>query len=218
MAPVAPKLRARHAARGTGTSPRAAATNPAPLGIGQPGAGTGVTVDPTELLIGSEAQYFFDDAVIETLVNLKRTMHRPERHPGNPIIQSDRPWEQITYTACNGAQFWRDDGAGRFHCLYTNFKFDRDRYTRQGGSIHSPDVAVMSTLYAPPTTATCGRSRHWGSITRIVTTPMPCLGARQPGESTTWRCSTIRSRAAPSSATRRYTRTYLRPDSPATPR
>ena len=107
-----------------------------------------MTVDPTELLIGGEAQYFFDDAVIETLVNLKRTIHRPERHPGNPIIQSDRPWEQITYTACNGAQFWRDDGTGRFHCLYTNFKFDRARYTRQGGSIHSPDVAVMSTLYA----------------------------------------------------------------------
>ena len=105
-------------------------------------------MDPTELLIGGEAQYFFDDAVIETLVNLKRTIHRPERHPGNPMIKSDRPWEQITYTACNGAQFWRDDGTGRFHCLYTNFKFDRDRYTRQGGSIHSPDVAVMSTLYA----------------------------------------------------------------------
>ena len=69
-------------------------------------------MDPTELLIGGEAQYFFDDAVIETLVNLKRTIHRPERHPGNPIIQSDRPWEQITYASCNGAQFWL---AGRGH-------------------------------------------------------------------------------------------------------
>ena len=41
MAPVALKLRSRYAARGTGTPPRAAAVNPASLGIGLPSAGGG---------------------------------------------------------------------------------------------------------------------------------------------------------------------------------
>ena len=84
-------------------------------------------MDTTELHVGNQPQYFFDDGIIESVHNLTRTLHRPEKTDANPVIQSDRPWEHLTYFTANGSQVWRDAATGKFHCLYQSWKFDRDK-------------------------------------------------------------------------------------------
>ncbi len=84
-------------------------------------------IDTTELHIGNEPQYFFDDGIIESVHNLTRTLHSPERIDANPIIRSDRSWEYVTYFTANGSQVWRDTSTGRFHCLYQSWRFNRDK-------------------------------------------------------------------------------------------
>jgi hypothetical protein len=46
------------------------------------------------LAIGSTRQLFLDDLLIERLEGCRRQFHRPVRHPDNPRIEADRPWEQ----------------------------------------------------------------------------------------------------------------------------
>ena len=84
-------------------------------------------IDTTSLHVHDEPQYFFDNGVIESLHHLTRTVHGPRRSDANPVIQSDQPWEHITYFTGNGSQVWRDAATGRFHCLYQSWRFDRAR-------------------------------------------------------------------------------------------
>lgn len=46
------------------------------------------------LAIGTEAQVFVDDYVIESMSGLKRRLNPLVKHPGNPIIKPDQPWEE----------------------------------------------------------------------------------------------------------------------------
>jgi hypothetical protein len=46
---------------------------------------------------------FVDDFHISALSKLKRTMHQVEKHPANPLIKPDRPWEGLTIWAMNSA-------------------------------------------------------------------------------------------------------------------
>ena len=84
-------------------------------------------IDTTSLVIGDEPQYFLDNGIVESVHNLTRTFHSPQKHGENPIIRSDRPWEYVTYFTANGSQVWRDASTGQFHCLYQCWKFDRDK-------------------------------------------------------------------------------------------
>jgi hypothetical protein len=40
-----------------------------------------------------ERQLFVDDYLIASSINLKRTVHQATKHPGNPIISDETPWE-----------------------------------------------------------------------------------------------------------------------------
>ena len=50
-------------------------------------------VPPKQLKLGHEKQLLIDDWSIAKTGNIKRTFHRPEKHPQNPLIVSDQPWE-----------------------------------------------------------------------------------------------------------------------------
>ena len=84
-------------------------------------------LDTVTLYIDDEPQFFFDNGIIESVHNLTRTIHSPDKHRANPVIRSDKPWEHVTYFTGNGYHVWRDRQAGRFHCLYTSWKFDREK-------------------------------------------------------------------------------------------
>ena len=105
-------------------------------------------IDTTQLIIGEEPQYFFDNGIVERVSGVTRTLHSPEKVSTNPLIGRDRPWEHVTYFSCNTWTLWRDAATGRFHCLYTDWRFDRDRAARSGGLIVDWDNARLRQLYA----------------------------------------------------------------------
>ena len=43
-----------------------------------------------------QAQLFLDDGVIESSTLVERVMHQPIRHPANPLLTPEKPWEGPT--------------------------------------------------------------------------------------------------------------------------
>jgi hypothetical protein len=43
--------------------------------------------------IGSEKPLFLDDELIAERRRISNVVYRPEKHPQNPILVADRPWE-----------------------------------------------------------------------------------------------------------------------------
>jgi len=43
--------------------------------------------------VGSRQQLFLDDHVVDRMDGVGRQVHRPRRHPANPVLKPDRPWE-----------------------------------------------------------------------------------------------------------------------------
>ncbi|MBH06466.1 MAG: hypothetical protein CMJ20_09110 [Phycisphaeraceae bacterium] len=52
---------------------------------------------PRTISVNSEKQLFIDNWAVEEQQNINRTFHRPTKHPDNPIIKADRPWEHALY-------------------------------------------------------------------------------------------------------------------------
>ena len=105
-------------------------------------------IDTTELLIGDKPQFFFDNGIIEEVQNVTRTMHRPKKVNDRPLITADRPWEHVTYFTGVDWALWRDPGANRFHCLYTDMKLDREKMAREGGTIIDWSNTRQRQMYA----------------------------------------------------------------------
>jgi hypothetical protein len=65
-------------------------------------------------------QLFVDDHVIERLDGLERTMHRPVRHPKNPILTGTEPWERWLI-GVNGRCVLFDQATRRFRMWYGTY-------------------------------------------------------------------------------------------------
>lgn len=76
--------------------------------------------DPSMLNIGTETQLFVDDLVIESVQNVCRTWHAPERVGDRPLIAKDRPWEHIVYTNCSDYKVIYDPDEALFKCWYAD--------------------------------------------------------------------------------------------------
>jgi hypothetical protein len=61
-------------------------------------------------------QLFLDDGGIESLEGLKRVVNPPTRHPGNPAVQGEHPWEKASVSVYGTALF--DEALGRFRLWY----------------------------------------------------------------------------------------------------
>ena len=75
--------------------------------------------------IGSTRQLFLDDYLIASARNVKRTVHQPQRHPANPIVVPDEPWEQRNDNYRAGVVYHyvrRDEATGKFRMWYAAFK------------------------------------------------------------------------------------------------
>lgn len=105
--------------------------------------------DTTDLIIGEAPQYFFDNGIVGAVQNITRTVHSPRKIDNNPVIQSDRPWEHITYFTFNSWHLWHDAATGRTNCIYEDWWLDRDRLVQEGrGTIHAWAHSRMRQLYA----------------------------------------------------------------------
>ena len=77
--------------------------------------------------VGSRPQLFLDDHVVESAVHVRRQLHRPTRHQGNPVLRADMPWEQ----GGNGVYLYGgtvmfDDDDGVFKMWYRTASVDVD--------------------------------------------------------------------------------------------
>jgi hypothetical protein len=68
--------------------------------------------------IESRRQLFIDDDVVACVRNIKRTQHSPRKHPANPLIVRDKPWEVVPYfrTPCFNVAY--DPAEKLFKCWY----------------------------------------------------------------------------------------------------
>ena len=46
-----------------------------------------------EMKLGNRKSLFLDDHVIQDMKGLRRVLNQPAKHPGNPILKPDEPWE-----------------------------------------------------------------------------------------------------------------------------
>ena len=68
--------------------------------------------------VGETRQLFIDDDVIASVQNITRRPHSPRKHPANPLIRRDQPWEDTPYFRTSGFDVIRDPADGLFKCWY----------------------------------------------------------------------------------------------------
>ena len=68
------------------------------------------------IAVGPEKQLFVDDAVIESATGVTRTLHQVTKHPDNPLVVADKPWEGLS-VLLYGAVI-RDPESGEFRMWY----------------------------------------------------------------------------------------------------
>ena len=94
------------------------------------------TCDSVNLYVKDLVQTFIDNVVIESVQDVTRRWHTPERKSDAPVIRRDKPWEHVTYfTYSNYAVLW-DPQDDLFRCWYEDLEVpaERDRvdhYARQ---------------------------------------------------------------------------------------
>lgn len=82
----------------------------------------------TPINIGRQPQLFFDNHVIEFIQALTRRMHRPKKHPQNPLIVQDQPWEKSTYIRTGNACVAYDPVEALTKCWYADYAWDYERF------------------------------------------------------------------------------------------
>ena len=71
--------------------------------------------------IGNRRQLFIDDDVISAVHNISRRQHTPKKHPANPLIERDKPWEVVPYFRTSTFNVIRDPDDGLFKCWYEDY-------------------------------------------------------------------------------------------------
>ena len=92
-----------------------------------------------------QAQLFLDDGVIESSTLVERVMHQPIRHPANPLLTPEEPWEGPTMNYLSGV--FRDEESGLFRVFYVGVV--------NGG------VPGMPKIFYPICTATSKDGIRW---------------------------------------------------------
>ena len=103
--------------------------------------------------IGSTKQLFVDDALIDSMVNVFAVLHPGRKHPANPLLAPDRPWEGQAITCDNTALYDPDAPDDRrfrlwYHTLQVGEWEDRDYpgclYAHSPDGIHwqKPDLGT----------------------------------------------------------------------------
>ena len=79
--------------------------------------------------IGSERQFFFDDQIVERLENTHLKLNPAVKHPANPIIKKDKPWETDDMRI---SWIFYDHTLERFRMRYMNRVYGTDGRDEKG--------------------------------------------------------------------------------------
>lgn len=71
--------------------------------------------------VSTRRQLFIDNDVIAVVKNVTRRQHTPKKHPQNPLIRRDKPWEGNTYFRSSTFNVTWDQADARFKCWYQDF-------------------------------------------------------------------------------------------------
>ncbi len=74
--------------------------------------------DSTQLYVEDRVQTFIDNLVIESVQDITRRWHTPERFQNGPVLKKDRPWEVLPYLSYSTYCVLRDPVDGLFKCWY----------------------------------------------------------------------------------------------------
>ena len=79
-------------------------------------SGTGREEKTTAIELGPGTHLFVDDYLVADLQQVWRTLNRPSKHPDNPLLKPDRPWEG--YLALQPGTVLFDEEEGLFKMWY----------------------------------------------------------------------------------------------------
>lgn len=103
-------------------------------------------LDSAMLHIGSTKQYFIDNLIIESVQNIARKVHRPERSGNGPVLVKDKPWEHVTYFTVSSWRVAFDPLEEIFKCWYEDWMFTSP--LAQGEDLHDHRTRPSRYLYA----------------------------------------------------------------------
>src|SRR5579885_1329519 len=129
------------------------AAGAAPAAMPAPEAGATAYRSPSPFDVGTRAQLFADRVLVRETAGISFTLHPAGKHPLNPLVKADRPWEG-----------WRLE-------IYGNVIYDRrERRFKMWYLGEAPNYYLPSAEALPRTTprstrpaamGSTGRSRWW---------------------------------------------------------
>ena len=89
----------------------------------------------TPISIGQKPQLFFDNHMVEMVHYKTRRVHRPVKHPRNPLIIKDQPWEEDLYIRTGTYCVAWDPLEELFKCWYNDLAWDYDAFMGRDGDL-----------------------------------------------------------------------------------
>jgi hypothetical protein len=86
-------------------------------------------------------QLFIDNYVIESLSGAKKVLNQPVKHPKNPLVRRDKPWEEKLSSPFGYGAVVRDERDGLYKIWYQIWHDDKDA-AGSLGYVTSPDGIV----------------------------------------------------------------------------
>jgi len=138
--------------------------------------------DASMLSIGSVRQHFFDDLLIESVENVERVVHTPERSLEEPVLKADRPWEHVLECTVSAVSILRDAADGLLKCWYIENNTDPQALASgEETNFEDPAGILIRVCYAHSSDGihwekpALGIQKHEGQDTNII------LGGRDYG-------------------------------------
>ena len=91
--------------------------------------------------LDSHRQLFVDDYLIASMSNLSRRYHQPQKHPKNPLVVSDRPWENPHRIILNSVIY--DKKMHKFRMWYISLGKALYAESRDGIKWVKPDLGLV---------------------------------------------------------------------------
>ena len=116
---------------------------------------------PQPIYIGRTPQLLVDNHVIEYVNFVTRVTHTPIKHPDNPIVKTDKPWEVTSYFRTNTWNVHWDERESIYKLWYEDMGWDYDEFMRERSGEGRKDDGVFresTTRFMRP----CKASRTFG--------------------------------------------------------
>jgi predicted GH43/DUF377 family glycosyl hydrolase len=95
---------------------------------------------------GPWRRFFLDAAVVEAQEGLARVFHAAEKHPANPVIKADKPWEgvsAITGPYVYGTAFWEGDKLRMWYEVHNKGSHTGYAESRDGITWTKPELGII---------------------------------------------------------------------------